>query len=412
MVYIEFFEENVLKNLCSSLIEPPEVLYLLGDRNASEKRMIEHAERYTRFFRSRGLETSVTVRAVDRGNLFQIVKALGQIIESAPEGECAIDLTGGDELCLAAAGIIYGRYESNPRNVQLHRVNVRTGTIVNCSANENTVSQPEKGKLTIVELIALCGGETVQIGHLLGQVSASEKAGIESIWIVSKADPAGWNTFASIFAKICAERNLHALELTKEGLFAYCGRNVSRADLVRNVLRKLGETDVADVDIRTDGSLSVSVPESDCCDVVERCLTDPGSVLELKTFIELSALKENDGRWTFTDGAQSVTFALNGSTETKTLSRMTKNEIDVVMMRGMCPYFISCKNGEFDSAELNRFYSAISGFGGDYAKKILVYSGEISKLDPALRNRADYLGIRIVSSLALGTRQLRRLMNV
>ena len=52
----------------------------------------------------------------------------------------------------------------------------------------------------------------------------------------------------------------------------------------------------------------------------------------------------------------------------------TENEIDVVLMQGLVPVFISCKNGSVDDTELYKLNTVADRFGGPYVKKVLVSS--------------------------------------
>lgn len=50
----------------------------------------------------------------------------------------------------------------------------------------------------------------------------------------------------------------------------------------------------------------------------------------------------------------------------------TRNEIDVVLMHGTTPLFISCKNGYIGDDELYKLHTVASRFGGPYARKMLI----------------------------------------
>ena len=44
--------------------------------------------------------------------------------------ECHFDLTGGDELAMAAIGIIYERFGG--KGIKLHQYNIKTGAVYDC----------------------------------------------------------------------------------------------------------------------------------------------------------------------------------------------------------------------------------------------------------------------------------------
>lgn len=50
----------------------------------------------------------------------------------------------------------------------------------------------------------------------------------------------------------------------------------------------------------------------------------------------------------------------------------TEHEIDVILMKGLVPIFISCKNGYVDGTELYKLNTVAERFGGPYAQKVLI----------------------------------------
>ena len=100
------------------------------------------------------------------------------------------------------------------------------------------------------------------------------------------------------------------------------------------------------------------------------CTQKAGNMLEIKTLLEAKALS-GDAR--FDDCQMSVTIDWDGITHTP-LERIpeTKNEIDVMLTRGMTPLFISCKNGDIGDEELYKLHTVATRFGGPRAKKMLI----------------------------------------
>ena len=81
----------------------------------------------------------------------------------------------------------------------------------------------------------------------------------------------------------------------------------------------------------------------------------------------------------------------------------TNNEIDVLLMHGATPLFISCKNGDVKMEELYKLHTVATRFGGPYARKMLIAS-DMDKLDPktvrALTCRAWDMDIFLVPDAA------------
>ena len=86
----------------------------------------------------------------------------------------------------------------------------------------------------------------------------------------------------------------------------------------------------------------------------------------------------------------------------------TCNEIDVVLMHGTTPLFVSCKNGNVDKDEPYKLHTVATRFGGPYARKMLIVTDPGQKKGRAyqtLRQRASDMGISFVSNAAKLTPQ-------
>ena len=80
----------------------------------------------------------------------------------------------------------------------------------------------------------------------------------------------------------------------------------------------------------------------------------------------------------------------------------TTNEIDVLLMKGLVPIFISCKNGMVDQDELYKLNTVAEEFGGPYAKKVLVctyFGNDESLAHDYFMQRAKDMNIRVIPSV-------------
>ena len=71
------------------------------------------------------------------------------------------------------------------------------------------------------------------------------------------------------------------------------------------------------------------------------------------------------------------------------------NEVDVIVMKGLVPVFVSCKNGTIEVDELYKLNTVATHFGGKYAKKVLVATNDAE----SIRSRADEMHIKVVDKL-------------
>ena len=78
----------------------------------------------------------------------------------------------------------------------------------------------------------------------------------------------------------------------------------------------------------------------------------------------------------------------------------TRSEIDVILMHGTTPLFISCKNGNIGEEELYKLHTVAERFGGPYVRKMLIATNLDRKNPTANRafiQRARDMGIFLVT---------------
>jgi len=135
---------------------------------------------------------------------------------------------------------------------------------------------------------------------------------------------------------------------------------------------------------------------------VKRCLTKAGQILELKTYLLTLGLTSEDGGALINDVMTGVYIDWDSVVHQNGDSvRDTENEIDVLAMKGLIPYFISCKNGTVADDELYKLNTVAERFGGDYAKKVLVATYINKNKDGlhAFRQRARDMNIELLEGV-------------
>ena len=134
MVFVEFYDKNQIENVVTALFASPrdegddplvdavpEGVYLFGDGWTVK----EACERYRRIFTQRGKDIPFYPVSADRNRIETIVCSLSKVV--AEHEYIAIDVTGGDELFLVAAGVVIERYPE--KHVQLHRFSIASDAI-------------------------------------------------------------------------------------------------------------------------------------------------------------------------------------------------------------------------------------------------------------------------------------------
>lgn len=431
MTLIEFFTKDAIENVCTSLIKAPDKVILIGADGEDDKRaMASHKRRYEEFMADRGSDTVFELRHVNENRLSSIFNVLKEVVDE--NEECVIDLTGGEELYLVAAGAVYGYFESRGRHLQMHRITVESGNITDCDHDGTKLSEGKAPELSVREYIKLYGGEVLvekkENGELLREgktqswdITPEFKADVRSMWEICRRDPGGWNIQTGYFA--AAEEALenpvrqslgdggknaaHKLAEIKENTALAVSVEQVRAELARD-----GKPKDLDVRHRIINELKnkglLTLYESDGVNMrvefkneqVKRCLTVSGQVLEMLVYVAALEAQEEDGKKTYNDAMTGVHIDWIVGEEPDGFD--TENEIDVLLMHGMVPIFVSCKNGRVETEELYKLNTVAERFGGEYAKKVLVATSLDTRANRKasnseyIRQRAEDMGILLV----------------
>lgn len=395
MTYIEFFDKDVCENICSSLVNPPERVILIGD---NKKLLEKHAYRYGEVLRSKGFDIEFLYRSVNKNQIQSIITALTNIIEEYDD--CVFDLTGGDELYLTAVGILFERFKD--KNLQMHRINIRNGMIMDCDCDGNTIETDSIIPLSIEEYLRLYGGNIVyneqkSEGTYKWCLNEDFLDDFFVMWSVCKRDVRLWNAQISVWADAfelsgSVEGTLSIsipVDILKEKLKS-SGSYICIKSIV-NTLKKYGLMTLSE----QSGVLHILFKNEQ----VQRCLTKAGQVLELFVYISALNATEKDGSKSYSDVMTGVQIDWDGSIHTQKNACDTQNEIDVVMMHGLIPIFVSCKNGAVDMNKLYKLNTVAERFGGTYSKKVLIATALDDSLQSEyLRARAKDMNIRLVEN--------------
>ena len=354
MTLIEFCEKDAIENICSSLIKVPERVILLGDR---QKHMQKHAERYKAMLQARGVEVEFIWRAVNKNKMRAIIDALSAIVEEYDD--CVFDLTGGEDLYLVATGIVFEKYKD--RNIQMHRFNIRNNTIIDGDEDGKTILENTAPVLSVEENIRIYGGDIVyhenrEEGTFRWDMTPEFKRDINAMWDICRQNARLWNTQICVFE--AAERLTgYTDDLTicipTGRLKAEVERNSGKFKFFWQIINGLKDAGLL-YDFYSDDDRSSFTYKNE---QVKRCLTVAGRVLEMKVFLAALEAKEDNGTLTYNDVMNGVYIDWDGDISTDQDGYDTENEIDVMMMHGMVPVFVSCKNGYVDKDELYKLHA-------------------------------------------------------
>lgn len=417
MTIVEFFSDVAIDNIVTTLANRPERVIFVGESDGKacwDGRL----GRLKRFFKAAGVNnTEIDYRTIENsGVLSDIVNVLDGIVREYPD--CQFDLTGGNELCLVAAGVIFERYGN--RQLNLHQYDIQSGQVFDCDGNNHVVSSVIP-PLTVEQTILLHGGSIVRYpvrenGYYPWNFNEEFRKDVRAMWEICSSDRASWNTqvtmlgdmqtfkdtqmstkkpqpkpaamtLASLIpaefapaqsdaeSKSPAEKDLTLSIPLKKFLGYHCSlRNVplpGKFDKSISILRKLENAGLLSDIHSAEDNFRVTFKN----EKIKRALAKAGTILELYTCLVAGCLKDDYGNQYYNDSKVGVFIDWDGRSHEKNGKEVdTENEIDVVLMRGLVPVFISCKNGTFDDDELYKLNTVARRFGGPYAKRVLVAS--------------------------------------
>lgn len=395
MTIIEFFDDNSIDNIVSALLCAPDKVIFIGDNGRKMQRSIE---RYKSVTDGRGLKIEYSYKKVGRNNLGNIVELLSGIVEQ--ENDCIFDLDGGEDLFLVAIGMVAQKYSGK---VKMHRFNVRNGVLADCDADGNTCLA-SKAEISIEENVKIYGGKIVYADEKENATyrwSFDDEfiCDIENMWAICRVDAGLWNAQIGSLAQInklfCRKDSLEVegnYEIAKRVLIESGVNFVFTSGLLKR-LERVGL--IRRLDFDSDSFSFAFKNES-----VKRCLTKAGQILELYIAAEAMKLKNPDDTPVYNDVMTGVFIDWDGNIGDSNEIDV-ENEVDVILMKGLIPVFISCKNGVVEIDELYKLSTVAERFGGKYAKKVLIAS-ELDKLGVKadyIRARAADMGIRVLENV-------------
>ena len=347
MTIIESFDKAPIDNLISSLTTKADKIIFLGEITA----MKNAVSIYQNILKKKNINITITLKEINKNDLSSILDILTEIVET--ENNCIFDITGGDDLVLLGFGIIYERYK-NLKEIQLQRFDIPR----------------EDFPLNVQELISIYGG--VVLAEEPQPISENAVNEINKIWNITKKNCSKWNKSIS-YLKELERKGDESLDPLKVDInLRESKHKIDKYDFkyheVSNFLKELASEDLIFSLIAEQDIISYKYKNL----FIKRCLSKAGDALEMKSYIEALTLTEN-GKPYFNDCYVSVNIDWDGIIHPIDKSwKDTTNEIDLILMKGLTPIFISCKNGKIGEEELYKLNTVAARFGGKYAKKMLI----------------------------------------
>ena len=380
-VLIELFDTEQIYNYLATLVFKPEKVYFVGDSGIMGGNCRRKAEKLARM---KNLNTKFLYKFVNPDNFLLLRSKIKEIIEDEKKlgNECVIDVTGGRDLALVAAGNIMSlgvdviRYD--PKN-KIFR------TLLNGETHPAEIS------LSCEEIITVAGGTVYSNTHSLS-FSDKEWEIIDKIIRLYFKKRDVWTKFVKYLQRISkkeGEKVGDRLWIEAPATLNADGKTFSADTEILSGLEKTGA--ISDFRFsRKNNRLEFKYKSSE----IANLLVNEGVWIELIIYLTVrnsDVFTDSDTGvkfiWDIPDGGNSLNDLLSDNTP--------RNEVDVMAVRGIKPIFISCKTRALINEDLNELFAIREHFGGELACAVLATTKHV-EIESPIYERARAMGIEII----------------
>ena len=341
---IELYDTSPIRNvLATVMFRPQEMILICPPEVAEDPNQKRSLRDFFAYLNCPVKLTLIPVTLLDAGKTERVLR---EVLES--HQDCAIDISGGTDAALFAAGVASG-------DTPVFTYSVRKDTFFEIKNAPFARSLPNTVHLDVRSCLMMAGG-TLLPGREDNAGLAEMSDRIDRLFRVYSA-----------FRPRQLREKAGNKNVDADGEFF---GTLEEAGLILNLQH-------------TDESISFRFPD----ERVRFWLRDVGAVLELQVFRACRAAGCFD---------DVVLSAVVNWQSGKINRDSVTNEIDVMAVQGIQPVFISCKTSEVHTDALNELAILRDRFGGKFARAILVTSGVTGKTREPVRRRADKLGIELV----------------
>jgi hypothetical protein len=278
---------------------------------------------------------------------------------------------------------------------------VRNGKLSDCDADGN-VLQAKFNELSLDEIVKCADGKIVYdteepLATHIWDFTPDFISDVEVLWSICNQNNRRWNAMLSEIGKstVYKDNELLTIEINYISLKTELGNKGVSENYIKEFLKKLSSCGFIKELVITERTLSYKYKNKD----IKECLSKAGLLLELFIMVKAILLKNEDGSAYYNHALTGVVIDWND--EHNEEKRAVRNEIDVLLVKGLVPVFVSCKNGEVEVDELYKLSTVANRFGGKCAKKVIVAPAieEMGVKAEYILERANEMGIKIIKDL-------------
>ena len=383
---IELYDERAIENiLAPDMFRPKRIVYLCPAEVSQDRK---RQEKMKSFFHRRGWDPELIFMEASRYKADRILRQLLSIGEKYPD--CALDVTGGSDAGLFAAGMFTAQTEV-PAFTYSRKMN-RFYDISGADFADDLLCDLAYS----VEDFFLMAGGTLLPGRVDNAVLSKYLEDFDPFFDCFLRFRRDWIDIISYIQRISPSEHGQIPPLSIQGNYTVKGDHGSRNSANEAALEAFARIGfIQDLKIVSGESVSFKFRDA----TVRAWLRDVGSVLELYSYkacidagIFNDVISSAVVRWDDVKGHGSVS-----------------NEIDVMAARGVIPLFISCKVSDIKTEALNELAILRDRFGGKGAKAAIVTT---ETCNAAARHRAAQLGIAVIDLEELKSGQMAQRLKV
>ena len=367
---IELYDERAIENvLAADMFRPQRIIYLCPTEVAQSR---ERQEQIGDFFRHRGWNPELIFVEASQYKVDRILRQLLMISEKFPD--CALDVTGGSDAELFAAGLF-----ASKADVRVFTYSMRQNRFYNISGADFADNLPCNISYSVKDFFLMAGG-TLLPGRVDNGILRGYLDDIDPFFDCFLQYRRDWTNIITYMQRVSPAEYGQIPPMDVQGNYTVKGERGGRICAKEDALQAFERIGfIRDLDIVSGDKVSFRFRDVN----TRSWLRDVGSVLELYVYKAcLDAGIFNDiissavVRWNEVLGHGSII-----------------NEIDVMATRGVVPLFISCKVSDIKTEALNELAILRDRFGGKGAKAAIVSTG---RCNAAARHRAAQLGIAVI----------------
>lgn len=378
---IELFDKEPIYNYLAATVFEPEKVIFVGDGEANRRENVAATEEYARIMKLGCRFERAYAKSEDFYDVRRTVKNL-IAKETAKGNECVVDVTGGRDLALVAAGSLMSE------GAEVIFYDLKTNSYQFLSSEKKVEVDVE---IPCKAFITIAGGTVYETARNM-DFSQEEKVIVRRLIDVFFEYSEVWTKFVKYLQQVSKKEGGKVgdfLRIDAPMSFSCDGRVFSSNDEIMRELEKSGAVKSLEID-KSKSRVRFEYFSRD----IASLLVNEGIWLELSVYLAGKNSPE------FGDVQTGVKFVWDIPERDMPLSRLLsentpRNEVDVILTRGVKPVFISCKTRLPANEDLNELYTIKEKFGGDLACAILATTKRVAK-DLPVYERAREMGIDII----------------